>query len=67
MPDYIKGFKTVFAKEDFNVLLEHCCQDHAIELLPGLEPKLSKVYPLSPVEQKELDAFLKKNLHTRQI
>ena len=67
MPDYIKRFKTVFAKEDFNILLEYYCQDHAIELLPGLEPKLSKVYPLFPVEQKELDTFLKENLCTGQI
>ena len=67
IPDYIKEFKTVFAKEDFDVLLEYCCWDHAIELLFGSEPKLSKMYPLSPVEQKELDAFLKENLHTGQI
>jgi len=54
----------VFAKEDFNILLEHRQWDHAIELIPDLEPKLSKVYPLSPVEQKELDSFLEENLHT---
>ena len=55
----------VFAKEDFNILLEHRQWDHAIELIPGLEPKSSKVYPLSPVEQKELDSFLEENLRTR--
>ena len=38
-----------------------------IELIPGAEPKSSKVYPLSPLEQVELDAFLEKNLRTRQI
>ena len=31
---------------------------------PRLELKSSKVYPLSPVEQKELDTFLEENLHT---
>ena len=31
------------------------------------EPKSSKVYPLSPLEQAELDAFLKENLGTRRI
>jgi len=57
----------VFAKEDFNILLEHRQWDHTIELIPGSEPKSSKVYPLSLVEQKKLDSFLEENLHTRQI
>ena len=57
----------MFAKKDFNILLEHRQWDYAIELIPGSEPKLWKVYPLSPVEQKELDFFLEKNLHTRRI
>jgi len=55
----------VFAKEDFDVLLEHKQWDHAIELIPGSEPKSSKVYPLSLVKQKELDSFLEENLRTR--
>ena len=67
IPDYIKEFKTVFAKEDFDVLLEYCCWDHAIELLPRSEPKLFKIYPLFSIEQKELNTFLEKNLHTKQI
>jgi len=57
----------VFAKEDFDILLEHKQWDHAIELVPGSEPKSSKVYPLSLVEQKELDSFLEENLRTRRI
>jgi len=57
----------VFAKEDFDILPEHKQWDHAIELIPGLAPKLSKVYPLSPVEQKELDSFLEENLRIGQI
>jgi len=57
----------VFAKEDFDILPEHRKWDHAIELIPGAEPKSSKVYPLSPLEQTELDAFLEKNLHTGWI
>ena len=63
----VRGFESMFAKEDFNILPEHRQWDHAIELIPGSEPKLSKVYPLSPVEQKELDAFLEENLCTGQI
>jgi len=57
----------VFTKKDFDILLEHCKWDHAIELIPGAEPKSSKVYPLSLLEQAELDAFLEENLHTRRI
>jgi len=64
-PNCVRGFESVFAKEDFNILLEHRKWDHAIELVPGLEPKSLKVYPLSLVEQKELDSFLEENLHTR--
>jgi len=41
----------VFAKEDFDILPEHRKWDHAIELTPRAEPKSSKVYPLSPLEQ----------------
>jgi len=64
LPDYAKGFELVFAKEDFDILPEHRQWDHVIELIPGSEPKSSKVYPLSLVEQKELDSFLEENLRT---
>jgi len=66
-PDCVRGFESIFAKKDFDILLEHRQWDHAIELIPGSEPKSSKVYPLSPVEQKELDAFLEENLRTGRI
>jgi len=65
LPAYVTEFRSVFTKEDFDILPEHCKWDHAIELIPRAEPKLSKVYPLSLLEQAELDAFLEKNLHTR--
>jgi len=67
LPDYAKGFESVFAKEDFDIFPEHQQWNHAIELVPGLEPKLSKVYPLSLIEQKELDSFLEENLCTGWI
>ena len=60
-------FQSVFAKEDFDILPEHRKWDHAIKLIPRAEPKSLKVYPLSLLEQAELDAFLEKNLHTRWI
>jgi len=64
---YAKGFKSVLAKEDFDILLEHRQWDYAIKLIPGSEPKSLKVYLLSLVEQKKLDFFLEENLHTGQI
>jgi len=67
LPNCVREFESIFAKEDFDILPEHRQWDHAIELIPGLEPKSSKVYPLSPVEQKELDTFLEENLHTGRI
>ena len=63
---YVVKFQSVFTKEDFDILSEHCKWDHVIELIPGAEPKSSKVYPLSPLEQAELDVFLEENLYTRQ-
>jgi len=67
LPNCVRGFEFVFAKEDFDILPEYRQWDHAIELILGSEPKLLKVYPLSPVEQKELDFFLEENLRTRRI
>jgi len=67
LPDCVEEFELVFAKEDFDILPEHRQWDHAIKLVPGSEPKSSKVYPLSLVEQKELDSFLEENLRTGRI
>ena len=67
LPAYVVEFQFVFAKKDFDILLEHHKWDHAIELIPGVEPKSSKMYLLSLLEQAKLDAFLEENLHTGQI
>jgi len=55
----------MFAKEDFDILPEHRKWDHVIKLILRVEPKSSKVYPLFPLEQAKLNAFLEKNLCTR--
>ena len=57
----------MFSKETFDTLPPWKLWDHVIELEPGSKPTNCKVYPLSPKEQVELDAFLKENLHTRRI
>jgi len=57
----------MFAKEDFDILPEHRKWDHVIKLILRAEPKSSKVYPLFPLEQAKLNAFLEKNLCTGRI
>jgi len=64
---YTRRLKSMFAKDNFDILPEHHYWDYIIKLLPGSEPKSTKVYLLFLVEQKELNTFLEKNLHTRQI
>ena len=60
-------FVDVFTKEDFENTPEPRIWDHAIELKPGAKPTDCKIYPLSPSEQKELDAFLEENLRSGRI
>ena len=67
VPDYLREFDDVFSKESFDVLPESKPWDHAIELVPGEKPGGCKVYPLSPSEQKELDAFIHENLQSGRI
>ena len=67
IPEYLRDFKDVFAKELFDTLPEWKPWDHAIELEPGSKPTNCKVYLLSPREQVELDAFLQENLCTGRI
>jgi Reverse transcriptase (RNA-dependent DNA polymerase) len=67
IPEYLREFEDVFAKESFDALPVRKVWDHAIELEPVSKPTNCKVYPLSPKEQLELDVFLKENLHTGWI
>ena len=67
LPVYVTEFQSVFAKKDFDILSEYRKWDHAIKLISRAEPKSSKVYPLSLLEQAKLNAFLEENLHTRRI
>jgi len=67
LPTYIAEFRSVFAKEDFDILLKYYKWNYMIELTPRAEPKSSKVYSLFPLEQEKLDAFLEENFCTGQI
>ena len=52
----------MFSKDTSKRLPEHGPYDHAIELVPEAKMFHSRVYPLSPNEQVELDKFLQENL-----
>src|ERR1700743_2977857 len=60
-------FKEVFLKESFNELPVHKKWDHVIELVPGAKDFSTKLYPMSPSEQAELDKFLDENLKSGRI
>ena len=62
VPKPYQEFKDIFAKESFNDLLDQKKWDHAIELVPDSQAFSTKVYPLVPVEQKQLDNFLDQSL-----
>jgi len=67
VPKPYQEFKNVFAKESFDELLDRKKWDHAIELVLDAQMFSTKVYPLAPVEQKQLDVFLEENLKSRCI
>ncbi len=60
-------FSDVFSKEAFDELPPWKAWDHTIDLTPGAELPCSWTFPLSPVEQKELDDFLQENLANGHI
>jgi len=67
VPPQYHEYKAVFSKESFDELPDRKPWDHAIELKLGSEPHRCKIYPLSPNEQVELDAFLDENLKSGRI
>ena len=67
IPDEYQDFHDVFDKAEFDKLPERRPWDHAIELKPDAQPKTSKIYPLSPTEQVELDKFLDEHLKSGRI
>src|SRR5882724_5456402 len=67
VPKPYQEFRDVFAKEAFDELPNQKQWDHAIELVPDASNFSTKVYPLSLVEQKQLDKFLDKNLKSQHI
>ena len=67
LPKPYLSFWDVFSKEFFDELPEWKQWDHVIDLKPESQPFSMKVYPMSLIEQKELDDFLKENLLSGHI
>src|SRR5882672_5089021 len=67
VPKPYQEFKDIFAKESFNKLPDQKKWDDAIKLIPDAQTFSTKVYPLAPVEQKQLDEFLDENLKSQCI
>jgi hypothetical protein len=67
VPSWAADFSDVFSKESFDSLPEKRAWDDAIELVMDTKLANCKVYPISPLEQKELDAFIADGLSTGHI
>ena len=67
VPPHFWGHMDVFAKKSFDSLPECRPWDHAIELTSDYQSPHRKLYPLSPIEQVELDKFLEENLASGRI
>jgi hypothetical protein len=67
VPPTFHDFEDVFSKVAFDALPDRKPWDHAIELEVGAKASSTKVYPLSPNEQAELDIFIEENLASGRI
>lgn len=69
VPNYLHGFESTFSKRASERLPLRKEYDHPIDLtVPDDKlPRPTKIYPLSPVEQKALDEFLEENLRKGYI
>jgi transposase InsO family protein len=67
VPHHYHRFEQVFLKESFDELPTQKKWDHVIELIPGSKEFGTKLYPMSPSEQVELDKFLDENLKSGRI
>ena len=68
LPDYVKPYRHLFEKKNFDRLPAHTEWDHEINLLPDAPKELkAKVYPMTVKEQEELQGFIKENLESERI
>jgi hypothetical protein len=62
VPKDLHDFLDVFNEKQADRFPDSRPWDHKIEMKEGFEPKSFKIYNLTPMEQIELDKFLKENL-----
>jgi hypothetical protein len=67
LPSEYTAFSFVFSEEASSCLPPSRPYDHTINLDDTFVPKIEKVYPLSPDEQKATEAFLEENLCSGKI
>jgi hypothetical protein len=67
VPTSLHAYADVFSETAFDSLPERRKWDHAIELECELSPRFRKVYPMTLMEQTEMDAFLEEALATGRI
>ncbi|KIM60542.1 hypothetical protein SCLCIDRAFT_44998, partial [Scleroderma citrinum Foug A] len=67
LPDQYERYAVVFSETDIPLPEHRGCLDHEIKLVEEFKPKKGSIYPLSPKEREELDAFLEENLACGKI
>ena len=67
LPQPYIDFRDIFEKKTIEELPPSRTFDHAIELNKGFSPKVAKVYPLNPKEQKACRAFNNEHLKSGKI
>ena len=67
LPEEYLEYAEVFSEEAFQNMPPRRAYDHPIELDETFKPRVGKVYPLSPDEQKATDDFVEENLRNGKI
>ncbi|KAF7783141.1 hypothetical protein Agabi119p4_2517 [Agaricus bisporus var. burnettii] len=67
VPKRFHRFLKVFKQKESERMPTRKPWDHAIELKEGFKPKKGKIYPLSPNEREEVQAFVKDQLRKGYI
>ena len=65
--DRCKEFGDVFSEKIHKKLPPHHLYNHIIDFKPGFTPKITKVYPLNPLEMETCKVFVEEHLKTRRI
>ena len=67
LPERYEEFSSVFSEEEAHRFPPSRPYDHAINLDDSFIPKVGKIYPLAPKEQKATEDFLEENLRLGRI